>query len=123
MNKSQALYTFWSSFGWAAYDESSVPDNADKTVGRYITYEDSEADLGDPVLLTASLWMRAERWDIIAQKALEISQSIGWGGIYVPLDEGFLWIKRGRPFSTRMRDTDDSIRRIVLSVEVDFISN
>ena len=61
MDKSQALYNFWNSFGWNAYDQSSVPDEADKTVGQFITYDDAEADLGDPVALTASLWMRSKR--------------------------------------------------------------
>jgi len=123
MNKSQALYSFFSSFGWNAYDESSVPDNADKTIGQYITYSDLETDLGDPVMITASLWKRSASWAAISEKALEISDYIGYGGVYVPFTGGFLWVKRGRPFSTRMADADDAIRRIVLNFEVDFISN
>lgn len=122
MNKSQALYSFFSRFGWNAYDQSSVPDGADKTIGQYITYEDSETDFGDPIAITASLWMRSSRWDIISQKALEIDQYLGFEGVYVMLDNGYLWIKKGRPFSSRMADEDDSIRRIVLNFEVDFIS-
>lgn len=122
MNRIQALHAFWSSFGWNAYDSSSVPDRAIATDGHYITYELSDADFGDPLMLSASLWMRSKQWDVISLKALEIYNAIGWGGKKITTDGGFLWIKRGRPFSARINDEDDEIRRIYLNIEVDFIN-
>ena len=39
MNKYQVWQAFWSSFGWAAYNENTVPDNAmELNNNRYITY-------------------------------------------------------------------------------------
>ena len=41
----------------------------------------------------------------------------------IPTDEGAIWIKLGTPWAQRMSDsTDDSIRRIVLAIEVEYIS-
>lgn len=122
MNRIQALHAFWSGFGWNAYDSSSVPDNAIATDGHYITYEVSDADFGEPLMIGANLWMRSHQWDVISQKALEIYNAIDWGGMKITTDGGFLWIKRGRPFSTRINDENDDIRRIFLNIEVDFIN-
>lgn len=121
MNKSQALYSFWSSFGWDAYDESSVPDFADENVEKYISYTDVESSLGEVCYLTADLWARSKSWDEISQKAHQISDYLGFGGVKIPIDHGFLWIKRGNPFSTRIAD-EDFIRRIHLNIEVDYIA-
>ena len=121
MTKDQALYSFWSSFGWNAYDESSVPDEADVKIGQYITYQDIESSLGEVCYLTGDLWMRSKLWDEISQKAQQISDYLDFGGVKIPIDHGFLWIKRGNPFSSRIAD-EDFIRRIHLNIEVDYIS-
>lgn len=122
MDKAQAIYTFWSSFGWDAFDQSSVPDNAPEDIGRYITYEDSETDFGDPIMTGGDLWMKSKRWDVISKKAKEISDALGWDGIKINAENGYIWFKKGRPFSTRLKDEDDSIRHIHLNIEADFIS-
>ena len=60
MNKSQALQSFWESFGIPAYNEYTVPDNAEMP---YITYSVSESNIGVPVSLTASIWYRMPSWE------------------------------------------------------------
>lgn len=119
MNKIETLNSFWAQFGLKAYDENSVPDGA---VLPYMTYESSDDDFDHPVALTASLWYRSSSWKEITLKELEIADFIGRGGVLVNYDGGALWIKKGNPFAQRMPDSsDDSIRRIVMNIEVEFL--
>lgn len=121
MNKEQALDSFWNGFGLDAYDESSVQQG---TPLPYITYEVATDSLNDRgTALSASLWFHDTSWRAITELSNTISASIGRGGKVIPYDGGYLWIKRGSPFSQRMSDPeDDLIRRIVLHIEVEFLS-
>ena len=118
MTREQCLHAFWSSFTWKAYDETSVPDTA---VLPRITYEVAVGEFGTPVSLTASLWERSTSWVGVTNKAEEIYANIGRGGIVLHYDGGTLWIRRGSPWAQRMGDSDDTIRRIVLNIEAEFI--
>lgn len=122
MDKWQTLQSFWAGFGWPAYDESSVPDDATLP---YITYQASVSDFhGGTIGLSASLWDRSTSWAAISQKAEQIGQYISSGGVILPYDGGALWLKRAGAFAQRMSDpNDDMIRRIVLQIEADFISD
>ena len=119
MDKEQALQDLWGSFGVPAYDSSTVPKDA--TLPR-ITYQCSVDSFGTPVFMTASIWDRSTSWASVTALKNQISNAIGFGGILKHYDGGAMWITRGNPFAQRMQDTDDSIRRIVLSVVVEFIS-
>lgn len=122
-DKEQALHQFWTSFGWAAYDENTVPDNAmEKLGGHYITYSVVTAALDEPVPIHANLWMRDTSWEEITQKANAISAAIGIGGMVIPFDDGFLWICRGTPFSQRLPESDDTIRKIYLNLMIEYLS-
>lgn len=123
MNKEQALHQFWSSFGLTAYDENTVPDNA-LTVngGKYLTYNVATASLDEPTPLYANLWYKSSSWAEITAKANEMSEAIGRGGAIVPFDGGYIWICRGVPFSQRMPDEDDTIRRIYINVMAEYLS-
>lgn len=119
MNKIQALNSFWNSFGWKAYDEISVPENISFP---YITYESSSDEFGYSVAQTISLYDRSTKWTTVEEKQLSIANAIGRGGVIVHYDNGSLWIKKASPWSQRMEDIeDDSVRRIVLNIEVEFI--
>ena len=123
MDKEQALHQFWSSFTWAARDENTVPDDAMTLYGgHYITYTVSTASLNEPVPLTADLWMKDTSWATITAKAEEIAQEISNGGKVIPFDGGYLWICRGVPFSQRLGDENDQIRRINLNIMAEFLS-
>ena len=119
MNKLQALHAFWSGFGLKAYDENTVPDDAQLP---YITYEATSDSFGDPVAQTASLWYRDSGWGNITAKEQEISDFITRGGRMIAYDDGAIWIQRGSPWAQRMSDSSDElIRRVVLIVSLEYL--
>lgn len=118
MNKVQALDNFWNSFGWDAYDETDVPDNAQLP---YITYEVTTDSFDNAVALSASLWMQSSSWRDITVKSMEIESYIGRGGKMVAYDGGAFWITKGNPWSYRIQDENKQIRRIGLNVLIEFI--
>lgn len=118
MTKEQAYHAFLASFGWTTYDENTVPDGA--AMPR-ITYNLSVAEFGFPVAMSISLWDRSTSWTTITNKANEIYNAIGLGGKIIPFDGGYIWVKRGQPFSQRMADENDSIRRIYIVLEVEYL--
>lgn len=117
MDKWQALHVFWSRFGLVAYDENTVPENADLP---YITYAASVGELDESVYLTASIWYRSNSWTEVSQKADEISDYIG-GGAGERYGGGRIWLTKAVPFAQRMsEESDRQIRRILLQVTAEF---
>ena len=125
MDKWQALQTFWASFDLEAIDNTILLDEETRQeLGidfPYITYEASLSDVDEPLALTASLWYHSLSWGAISQKADEIGDALGLGGVKVPYDGGQLWIQRGTPFAQRMSDPDRYIRRIVMNIVIEFL--
>ena len=125
MDKWQALQTFWASFDLEAIDNTILLDNETREelgiAFPYITYEASSSDFDEPLALTASLWYHSLSWGEISQKADEIGDALGLGGVKVPYDGGQIWIQRGTPFAQRMSDPDKYIRRIVLNIVIEFL--
>lgn len=119
MDKAQAWHTFWSSFGWDAYDENTVPDDAQLP---YITYEYVDANLDKPVTVSINLWYRSHSWEEITAKSTEISHAIGYGGTTIRFDEGIIYLTLGTPFAQRLSGDDDSVRRIIITPTVEFLS-
>lgn len=119
MNKTQALYNFWSDFELNAYDETSVPDSAQLP---YITYENADDSFGNEIAISASVWYRSTSWKDVTEKVVEISDAITRGGKLIVYDGGAFWIRKGSPWAQRMSDgSDDSIRRIVLNLVIEFL--
>lgn len=119
MNKIQALHAFWSSFGLKAYDETSVPDNAQLP---YITYEVSSDEFGTTLAQTASLWYRDSSWASITEKEQQIANYLGRGGRMITYDGGAAFICKASPWAQRLADpSDEMIRRIVLNVQIEFL--
>ncbi len=121
MNKAQAIHSFWSSFGLPAYDQSSVPNGKGGAVMPYITYEVKTDNIDSEVMLTASVWYRSYSWEAVTLKSDEVAQRIG-EILPIPLDNGYCWIKRGVPFAQRMSDEDDSVRRILINITVEYLT-
>lgn len=120
MNKSQALYQFWSGFDLPAYDENSVPDD---TPFPYITYSEATDSLGNVVQLTASIWDRNNSWERLSLKTDEIAEKIGKNGYHImSLDGGYVWFVKGTPFAQRMGDPDKTIKRVYLNVQAEFLT-
>lgn len=122
MDKSQAIHTFWSQFELPAYDENTVPDEAEMP---YITYDVGVGSLGDFINLNGSLWYKSTSWREISQKADEIEKAVKENGYYILdiEDRGHLYITGGIPFYQRMPEpADDMIRRIYFNLNVEFLS-
>lgn len=124
MTKAEALYNFWSSFDWPAYDELTVPTGENKPALPYITYESSTDSFGGSLALTASLWCRSTSWSDVESKASEIAEAIAGNGYFISkVDDGYLTIYKRTPFAQHMSDpSDDMIRRIVLNISAEFLT-
>lgn len=122
MTKASAIYNFWASFGLDTYEENSVYQMDEAPTFPYLTYEFNSDSFGDnSIPLSASLWYRTTSWVKANGKAEEISKAIGIGGITIPCDDGFIWIKRGSPFSQSMGDdADNMVKRKILNISVEF---
>lgn len=121
MDKAQAIHKFWSGFGLPAYDENTVNPDAETP---YITYEVKTDSLGNVVQMTASLWYHSDSWAEIQKKAEEIGEYIvKMYPASIELDNGRLYIAKGRPFAQRMGDPSDKrIRRIILTIQAEFLT-
>lgn len=120
MTKAAAIYQFWNSFGLTAYEENTVPTDADFP---YITYQLVTDSFDRDVAATASLWYRGESWTAINAKTEEISQKISHGGKIIPCDGGAIWLKRGQPFAQNMGDESDNlIKRKYLNITAEFMT-
>ena len=129
MDKAQVLHLFWNSFGIPAIDESSAYDTQvleQLGIGYpRITYEVASGNLSENTQqLTASIWYRNTSWYACENKAKAIAAFIGWGGKIFPVDGGYLRIMlpHNSIIYRRQADPDDSLRRIVFNVAVDFLT-
>ena len=120
MTKAAAIYQFWSGFGLTAYEENTVPTDADFP---YITYQLVTDSFDREVPVTASLWYRSESWTGINDKTEEISHKISRGGKIIACDGGAIWLKRGQPFAQNMGDeSDDLIKRKYLNLILEYLT-
>jgi hypothetical protein len=121
MTKGQAIQSFWERFDIPAYDETTVPDNAQFP---YITYQVQTDSLDSVCMTNASLWYRSYSWKEISEKTEEISQAIArMNPPSIKIDGGRLYISKGVPFAQRMSDdSDDAIRRMLLNINYEFLT-
>lgn len=121
MDKAQAIHEFWSGFGIPAFDENTVDETVDTP---YISYSVATGSLENVILLTASIFYRSPSWDAITQKAKEIEDALTiMNPPAIKIDGGRLYLAKGSPFSQRMADEDPDIRRIVINVMAEFLTN
>lgn len=124
MTKHEALQNFWSSFGWKAYNGTTVPDSAlSLNDDRYITYEGASDNIDSIVYVSASLWHRSRSQTVIHAKSEEISRYIEMEmSPALPYDGGLLKIRKGVPFSLDVDSGDPDVRRVRLNLELEFLS-
>lgn len=118
MNAEQAIHSFWSSFNLIAYDQNSVPDDAQLP---YITYSLSVDTFNNTVLNTINIWYRSTSWINVTNKAKEIINTITDGGISIPTDNGMIRMNLGNPIYNRMGDENENIKRIRINIETEYI--
>jgi len=120
MNKWQVLHNFWSGFGLIAYDETSVPDDAQMP---YITYSASVSSFENPVLLTGNIWYYFTSWRDVSNKADEIGEAIG-GYLLKPMNsKEFLFLTKGSPFAQRIPDENDHVKRIRINIMGEYFTH
>ena len=120
MTPEAAIYRFFAGFGIPAYADSSVPDDAEYP---YLTYSLVMGGWGEgEVSLEVNLWYRTDEEREPNAKAREIRAAIGLGGEPLPCDGGWVWLKRGTPWSQSMGDDSDSmIKRRYINVTAEFM--
>lgn len=121
MDKIQTYIHFWESFGWEAYDENSVPKDAPD---HYITYEVNSDSFGNAILVSVSLWDYNTSWGRLQKKAEEIAEFIV--SMHPPTlqcDTGRIYITKGVPFAQRMEGIEAPWKRMLLNVNVEFLTN
>lgn len=121
MTKYQALQEFWSSFGIPAYESSTVPDTESRG-DFYITYEAVTDSLDNAVPMSASIWkLNTTSWKAVSEVADQISDALIQVKT-IPLDIGYLYITRGRPFAQKMSDEDETVRRIYINIMAEYLA-
>lgn len=120
MTKGAALQAFFSQF-MDAYAASAVPEGV---TFPYLTYElSTSAWDGGEVGLTVNLWFYTTSEAVPNAKAQELSDAIGYGGVTLPCDGGFIWLKRGSPWCQNLQDdTDKNIKRRYINVTAEYMT-
>lgn len=125
MDNFAALQTFWGSFGVEAYDEQTYFTEGMAVAYPHITYESVSGTWTSQKLLSGHLWNKSESWTWLKQKAEAIRLAIG-SGVTMQVDEGLIWfrIPETTPFAQALPSGagDDQIKRILLYVEVEFLT-
>ena len=120
MTKNKALFAWFNEF-MSFYRASAVPDDVVLPYGTY-EYIDSAFDLGE-VGLTVNLWFRTESEAIPDEKAQELSQRIGYSGVTIPCDEGYIWLKRGSPWCQSLTyEEDPAIKRRYINITAEYLT-
>lgn len=119
MDKETAFYQLWSSFSIPAYDENSVPKNADYPRIDYQVITDSFDSVVYPM---AKLWYRSSSWEDIDQKKKEIAARLA-DLAPIPLDDGYMHVTAGTPFAQRTAaENDDTVKGYILNLAVEFFT-
>ena len=120
MTKGAALQSFFESI-MPAYAETSVPDDA---AFPYLTYQLAlnAWDNGETAL-SINMWFYTNSEAVPNAKTQELSDAIGYGGVTLPCDGGFIWLKRGSPWCQSMRDENDPmIKRRYINVIAEYFT-
>lgn len=117
MTKNAVIHNFFQGFGLDAYPNTSAPTGRDRPSFPYLTYS-VNTDWWDGRLgVTASVWYRSESWTALNAKVDEISQAIG-SGVTLECDEGGIIVRKGSPWAQTLGDdTDNMVKRKVLTFE------
>lgn len=117
MDKLQAVHSFWASFGWAAYNENSVPVGAQRP---YITHELGVSDFDRPIAQTAKLCTHSTGWGEAIQKMKEIEAAIPRGGKYLHYDGGAVLIRKESPWGQDY-STQEEDHEIILNYSLEYM--
>lgn len=119
MNKTQVLFSFFNSFGLSAYPSTAISEDAQLP---YITYEVVTSAWQDGAIpISVSVWYRTSSEAEPNKKVSEISERIGQG-LTLKCDEGLLFVSRGTPWCSNISDTDNTIKRRLLNIDIEYMT-
>ena len=120
MTKGAALQPF-SAQVMDAYAASAGPDDV---TFPYLTYGlITSAWDGGEAGLTVNMWFYTTSEAVPNAKAQELSDAIGYGGVTLPCDGGFIWRRRGAPWCQNLQDdTDPKIKRRYINVTAEYMT-
>lgn len=125
MNKFQALQKYWSSFSdngtpIPAFNELSVPPTQ-KGKYKYITYQPAIGSLDGIMTLSGSLWDRGTSWGPIYETFASMEPNLIKE---IPFDGGILKIRTPNATKAQPMDepSDDLVKRLVITIEAEFLS-
>ena len=121
MDRWEAQYAFWASFGVPAYEENSVPDRGEISYP-YITFQKVLTPFYGRTVVNPSVWTRSPSWAEADALALSIFERTDGGGAPISFDGGSIQAYADENnFAQSMGDPeDDLIKRYRLSVILDF---
>lgn len=120
MTANKALYAWFNDF-MPFYRASSVPEDVVMPYGTY-EYVAGVWEDGD-VGMTVNLWFYTESEAIPDEKADAFSRRIGPGGVLIPCDGGYIWLKRGSPWCQSLVQEDaPAIKRRYINVTARYLT-
>ena len=118
--KQAAVQAFLSSFGVPAYPASAVPEQAEMP---YLTYELPIGAWGDgDASMLVNLWCRTESEAEPNARAARLAERLGLGGVVLACDGGAMWLRRGSPFCQPVADTDPSVKRRYINIDIEYLT-
>lgn len=118
LDKFTAQKVYWQSFGLPAYQELTVPEDAKFP---YITYQTASGSLGGVVNVSASIYYKGTSWKSIMQEVLQMEKVVDR---QVVIEGGMMKVRKPvSNFAQPMSEAADTkVRRMLLTVEVEFLS-
>lgn len=117
LNKWTAQKVYWSSFGLPAYEEHTVPDDA---VMPYLTYQAVNGQLGGVLNASANLYYKGTSWAKIMEETSTMEKFIDR---QMFIDGGIMKVRKPiMNFAQPMPENDNKVRRMLLTVEIEFLS-
>lgn len=127
MTKDKVLYRWFSRF-MTAYPATAVPNEKENGGADvefpYLTYDLTLDNwLGGEVGLTVQMWFHTSKEAEPNEAAEALSRAIGMGGVMLPCDGGYIWLKRGRPWCVAAVDqTNPSVKLRQINVTVEYLT-
>lgn len=122
MNKYQAIYQWFNSFGIPFYVETNVPNEKEITYP-YGTYQNIIDAWGNSVSITVRLYYRSTSEAEINKMADKFSAVLRDGGVRITCDEGMMWVTKGTPFCQAiLDDTDTTIKSRYINMNVEYLT-
>ena len=118
-NKYQALYEFYNTFGIPAYEENSVPEDAELP---YITYEIMTADLDmENIAMSCQIYFKSNSLMKVNAITEKLYNALS-GGLKLKCDTGYIVLYRGRPFAQNRPSGDKTVKAKYINISADYIT-